>query len=81
MLNDAREVLVVQERRGPLRGKVGSAVYSNCSLTARIQACLCAQGIWKMPTGLINAGEDVPIGAAREVRALAAHMLSQLSSS
>lgn len=25
------------------------------------------QGVWKMVTGLINAGEDIPAGAAREV--------------
>ena len=29
---------------------------------------LLVQGIWKMVTGLIDAGEDVPVGAAREVK-------------
>lgn len=45
VLNSKREVLVVQEASGPLRGK----------------------GVWKMPTGLADAGEDVPHAAAREV--------------
>lgn len=43
---DGRRLLVVQERRGPLRGK----------------------GVWKMPTGLIGAGEDISGGAEREVK-------------
>lgn len=45
VLNSKKEVLVVQEASGPLKGK----------------------GIWKMPTGLADAGEDVPHAAAREV--------------
>ncbi|KAK9827662.1 hypothetical protein WJX81_004616 [Elliptochloris bilobata] len=45
VLNKRREVLVVQEKNGPLRG----------------------QSVWKMPTGLVNAGEDVSEAAEREV--------------
>ncbi|KAI7844105.1 hypothetical protein COHA_002245 [Chlorella ohadii] len=45
VLNERREVLVVQERNGPLRGK----------------------GVWKMPTGLVQAGEDISEAAEREV--------------
>ena len=45
VLNDKGEVLVVQERHGPLRGS----------------------GVWKMPTGLANHGEDLHIAAPREV--------------
>ncbi|KAK9820304.1 hypothetical protein WJX72_008756 [[Myrmecia] bisecta] len=45
VLNERREVLVVQELNGPLRGK----------------------GVWKMPTGLVNAGEDIHTAAEREV--------------
>lgn len=44
--NDRGEILVVQEKQGPLRGK----------------------GVWKLPTGLTNAGEDVADAAVREVR-------------
>lgn len=46
VMNDNKEVLVVQEKNGPLRGT----------------------GIWKMPTGLINQGEDLCCGAVREVK-------------
>lgn len=45
VLNERREVLVVQERSGPLRG----------------------QGVWKMPTGLVQQGEDISEAAEREV--------------
>lgn len=45
VVNSRREVLVVQERSGPLRGR----------------------GVWKMPTGLLAAGEDMQEGAAREL--------------
>ena len=45
MLNDAGDVLMVQELHGPLRGS----------------------GTWKMPTGLVNHGEDLHIAAPREV--------------
>ncbi|PSC72444.1 Nudix hydrolase 8 [Micractinium conductrix] len=45
VLNERREVLVVQEKSGPLRGK----------------------GVWKMPTGLVQQGEDVTEAAEREV--------------
>ena len=45
VLNRYGELLVVQERHGPLRGT----------------------GVWKVPTGLINCGEHVSDGAAREV--------------
>ena len=37
VMNERREVLMVQERTGPLRGK----------------------GMWKLPTGLVNVGEDI----------------------
>ena len=42
--NDKNKLLVVQEKRGPLRGK----------------------GVWKIPTGLVNAGEDLSVAAVRE---------------
>lgn len=45
VVNARRQVLVVREAAGPLRGS----------------------GIWKMPTGLVDCGEDVPAAAAREV--------------
>ncbi|KAL6782076.1 hypothetical protein ACKKBF_B10585 [Auxenochlorella protothecoides x Auxenochlorella symbiontica] len=45
VVNEKREVLVVQERLGPLRGK----------------------GVWKLPTGLVIAGEDITEAAEREV--------------
>ena len=50
MLNERREVLVVQERTGPLRGK----------------------GVWKLPTGLVDAGEDLHRAVEREARFAAA---------
>ena len=37
VMNERREVLMVQEKTGPLRGK----------------------GMWKLPTGLVNIGEDI----------------------
>ncbi|GAQ87990.1 nudix hydrolase homolog [Klebsormidium nitens] len=46
LLNDAGEVLAVQEKNGPLRGT----------------------GIWKLPTGLANHGEDICAAAVREVK-------------
>ena len=45
VVNAKRQVLVVKEALGPLRGT----------------------GIWKMPTGLVDCGEDVTTAAAREV--------------
>ncbi|KAK9819425.1 hypothetical protein WJX74_002241 [Apatococcus lobatus] len=45
VLNDANEVLVVQEKSGGLKGK----------------------GIWKMPTGVVNQGENITRGCEREV--------------
>lgn len=39
------QVLVVQEKNGPLKG----------------------MGVWKMPTGLVNTGEDITEAAVREV--------------
>ena len=39
------QVLVVQEKNGPLKG----------------------MGVWKMPTGLVNEGEDITEAAVREV--------------
>ncbi len=44
VLNEAGEVLLVQEKSGPLRGL----------------------GVWKMVTGLVDAGEDIVEAAARE---------------
>jgi len=41
----SRQVLVVQEKNGPLKG----------------------MGVWKMPTGLVNEGEDITEAAVREV--------------
>lgn len=46
VMNDKREVLVVQEKSGKFRGK----------------------GLWKFPTGVIDEGEDICIGAVREVK-------------
>ncbi|CAI9283473.1 unnamed protein product [Lactuca saligna] len=46
VLNHKREMLVVQEKNGPLRGK----------------------GIWKVPTGIVDVGEDICTGAIREVK-------------
>nr|XP_043638894.1 nudix hydrolase 2-like [Erigeron canadensis] len=46
VLNDKREMLVVQEKNGILRGK----------------------GIWKIPTGIVEEGEDISAGAIREVK-------------
>lgn len=45
VMNQQREILVVQEGSGPLRGK----------------------GVWKMPTGLVQQGEDISEAAEREV--------------
>lgn len=45
VLNERKEVLVVQEKNGPLKGKQ----------------------VWKLPTGLIDRGEDVSAAAEREV--------------
>lgn len=46
VMNDKREVLVVQEKSGKFRGT----------------------GIWKFPTGVVDEGEDICIGAVREVK-------------
>ncbi|CDP13716.1 unnamed protein product [Coffea canephora] len=46
IVNDKRELLVVQEKNGKLKGK----------------------GIWKIPTGVIEQGEDIFAGAIREVK-------------
>ncbi|OVA20128.1 NUDIX hydrolase domain [Macleaya cordata] len=46
VMNDKREVLVVQENSGVFRGT----------------------GVWKFPTGVINEGEDISMGAIREVK-------------
>jgi len=45
-LNKNNELLVVQEKNGPLRGL----------------------GVWKIPTGLVNCGEDIVHAAIREVK-------------
>lgn len=45
VVNDAGQVLAVQEKNGPLKG----------------------MNVWKLPTGLLNAQEDVSDGAVREV--------------
>ncbi|KAI3492895.1 hypothetical protein L1887_42390 [Cichorium endivia] len=46
VLNDKREMLVVQEKNGILKGK----------------------GIWKVPTGIVDVGEDISDGVIREVK-------------
>ncbi|KAK9152391.1 hypothetical protein Syun_010700 [Stephania yunnanensis] len=46
VMNDEREVLVVQENAGKFKGT----------------------GVWKFPTGVIEQGEDVSLGAVREVK-------------
>uniref|UniRef100_A0A804PW18 Nudix hydrolase domain-containing protein n=1 Tax=Zea mays TaxID=4577 RepID=A0A804PW18_MAIZE len=46
IMNDKREVLVVQEKSGVLRGL----------------------GVWKFPTGVVEPGEDINVGAIREVK-------------
>ncbi|KAI3688475.1 hypothetical protein L2E82_46079 [Cichorium intybus] len=46
VLNDKREMLVVQEKNGILKGK----------------------GIWKVPTGIVEVGEDIFDGVIREVK-------------
>ncbi|KAK9080702.1 hypothetical protein SSX86_000460 [Deinandra increscens subsp. villosa] len=46
VLNDKREILVVQEKNGILRGT----------------------GIWKIPTGIVEEGEDISVGVNREVK-------------
>ncbi|KAJ7967840.1 Nudix hydrolase [Quillaja saponaria] len=46
VMNDKREVLVVQERRGKFQGT----------------------GIWKIPTGVVEEGEDICAAAVREVK-------------
>ncbi|XP_059439553.1 nudix hydrolase 2 [Corylus avellana] len=46
VMNDRRELLVVQEKLGFFRGK----------------------GIWKLPTGVVDEGEDIFAAAEREVK-------------
>ncbi|KAL7217761.1 hypothetical protein ACSBR2_011074 [Camellia fascicularis] len=46
VMNDKRELLVVQEKSGRLQGK----------------------GIWKIPTGVVDEGEDIFAAAVREVK-------------
>ncbi|XP_078443107.1 nudix hydrolase 2-like [Wolffia australiana] len=46
VMNDKREILVVQERTGKFRGS----------------------GVWKLPTGVVDQGEDLSAGAVREVK-------------
>lgn len=46
VLNDKREMLVVQEKNGILKGK----------------------GIWKVPTGIVEVGEEIFEGVIREVK-------------
>ncbi|KAL6313862.1 hypothetical protein AAG906_010281 [Vitis piasezkii] len=46
VMNDKRELLVVQEKSGKLKGT----------------------GIWKIPTGVVDAGEDIFKAAVREVK-------------
>ena len=40
-------------------------------LKASVPGCqagvVCIQGVWKLPTGLVNAGEDISDAAVREV--------------
>eukprot|EP00877_Chromochloris_zofingiensis_P004212 jgi/Chrzof1/13792/Cz08g12180.t1 len=45
VVNEHQEMLVVQEKNGPLKG----------------------QAVWKMPTGLVQQGEDIVQAAEREV--------------
>ncbi|KAH8518956.1 hypothetical protein H0E87_000703 [Populus deltoides] len=46
VLNDKREVLVVQEKSGIFQGK----------------------GVWKIPTGVVDEGEEIFMAAVREVK-------------
>ncbi|XP_019711282.1 nudix hydrolase 2 isoform X2 [Elaeis guineensis] len=46
VMNDKREVLVVQENSGKLHGS----------------------GVWKIPTGVVDQGEDIYAAAVREVK-------------
>uniref|UniRef100_A0A7S3VTM7 Nudix hydrolase domain-containing protein n=1 Tax=Dunaliella tertiolecta TaxID=3047 RepID=A0A7S3VTM7_DUNTE len=46
VINEHRQILMVQEKNGPLKGK----------------------GVWKIPTGLVDAGEDIHTAAEREVQ-------------
>ncbi|KAK4781436.1 hypothetical protein SAY86_015538 [Trapa natans] len=46
VMNDKRELLVVQENSGKFKGK----------------------GLWKLPTGVANEGEDIHLAAIREVK-------------
>ncbi|XP_020103452.1 nudix hydrolase 2-like isoform X1 [Ananas comosus] len=46
VMDDRRQVLVVQEKNGKLRGL----------------------GVWKLPTGTVDEGEDLHVGALREVK-------------
>ncbi|XP_074563212.1 nudix hydrolase 2-like [Curcuma longa] len=46
VMNDNREILVVQEKNGILKGS----------------------GFWKFPTGVVEQGEDIHVGAIREVK-------------
>lgn len=46
VVNDKKEILVVQEKTGKLRGL----------------------GFWKIPTGVLNQGEDIFTGVIREVK-------------
>ncbi|XP_059666560.1 nudix hydrolase 10-like isoform X2 [Cornus florida] len=46
VMNDKREMLVVQEKSGRLRGR----------------------GVWKIPTGVVDEGEDISAAIEREVK-------------
>ncbi|KAK9939764.1 hypothetical protein M0R45_016453 [Rubus argutus] len=46
ILNDEREMLVVQEKSGRFQGT----------------------GVWKIPTGLVDEGEDISVAVVREVK-------------
>ncbi|CAA6670692.1 unnamed protein product [Spirodela intermedia] len=46
VMNDNKEILVVQEKTGKFRGS----------------------GVWKLPTGVVDQGEDLSAGAIREVK-------------
>ncbi|KAJ4835094.1 nudix (nucleoside diphosphate linked moiety X)-type motif 2, partial [Turnera subulata] len=46
VLNDKREILVVQEKSGKFQGT----------------------GVWKIPTGVVDEGEEIHMGATREVK-------------
>lgn len=63
---------MVQEKNGPLKGRGAGranarvAKLISCMLTVQTHRCGPA-GVWKMVTGLVDAGEDINDAAEREV--------------